>query len=206
MTRLGRQIPHFEQTSIAEVSADFSACGKFRYLLRIPFSNSLYDTERSRVMTVILKNPSSADTKLADATIRKVETFVYRRFSDVSILQILNLFALRATDATELNSCFLKEGYEGVTGPENDNYIANFARSSDYLIAAWGNRSGINRDLYEERIVKVTNLISGFPAHRVLEIRGRTKTIQPLHGLMWGYDFDIVPFFDLKRIQRDDLD
>ncbi|MFZ5940934.1 MAG: DUF1643 domain-containing protein [Bacteroidota bacterium] len=199
MVRIGRQIPHFAQVRQAGLEAVFSPCRTFRYLLSIPFESGLYDEKRNRVMTVILKNPSSADLRAADATIRKVETFVYHRFSDVSVLHILNLFALRATDAADLNRVYRESGPEAVIGPENDNYIANFARNSDYLITAWGNRSGIDEDLYTERVLRVINRISELPSHRVLQVKGKNPTVQPLHGLMWGYDYEVLPFFDLKR-------
>jgi len=205
MVRIGRQIPHFDQVKTEELTAVFSPCMRFRYVLRIPFRDSLYDRDRHLVLSVLLKNPSSADEQMADATIRKVETFVYHRFPEVRYLNILNLFARRATDATDLNMVFREEGSEMVIGPENDDYILNFARESDFFITAWGNNSGIDSVLYGERIIRAGHLIAEVPARKMLQVVGPRETVQPLHGLMWGYDYDIVPYFDLKRKKRNDF-
>jgi len=205
MVRIGRQIPHFDQVNLGGVEAAFSPCMRYRYVLSLPFAPSLYDRERNREVSVILKNPSSADVRMADATIRKVETFVWKRFPDAAVLHILNLFALRATDARDLNLVYKDEGSEAVIGPENDNYIANFAGRADYLLAAWGNNSGIDSVLYGERVLRVCNSLGSVPAHRILKVTGERANIQPLHGLMWGYDYKLIPFFDLKRKSTDDF-
>ena len=106
MIRIGRQIPHFEQVDSHSIKADFSADRRFRYRLSLSYADSLYDRDRSKQAAVILKNPSAADTQGADSTIRKVETFVYHHLDEVKELHILNLFALRATEALDLNREF----------------------------------------------------------------------------------------------------
>ena len=35
-------------------------------------------------------------------------------------------------------------------------------------------------------------------AHRVFEVRGKQQTLQPLHGMMWGYGDQLVPYLKLK--------
>ena len=83
MVRIGRQIPHFEEVDITSITASISDDRRFRYLLQMRYGRSLYDNARNRSAAVILKNPSAADTRLADSTIRKVETFIYHHMEDV---------------------------------------------------------------------------------------------------------------------------
>jgi hypothetical protein len=191
MARIGRQIPHFETVELHSVEAVFSADKRYRYLLSMKYSDTLLDAGRSRSAAVIMKNPSAADEQMADATIRKVETFIYHRFSDVRQLHILNIFAYRATEPGDLNLTFREEGPLQVIGPENDHVIKTVAERCDYVVLAWGNNSGIDRELYDERVFRVKQLLQACPAQRLFCISGKKKTKQPLHGLMWGYEYAI---------------
>jgi len=199
MVRIGRQIPHFEEVDVASIDAVFSEDKRFRYLLELKYKPSLYSGGRLRKVAVILKNPSAADASAADATIRKVETYVYNRLEDVGHLSILNLFALRATDASDVNLEYKRVGAAEVIGPGNDVAIRQAVEQSDYLIVAWGNRSGINAELYEERIGQVKRLISGTGQKQVFKVVGARPNVQPLHGLMWGYDYAMEPYLNLKE-------
>lgn len=198
MIRIGRQIPHFEQVDPQSIGADFSADRRFRYRLTLRYADSLYDRDRSKQASVILKNPSAADTQGADSTIRKVETFVYHHLEEVKVLHILNLFALRATEALDVNREYKSAGYEAVVGERNDHVIRETVEASDYLLVAWGNRSGIHEAMYDERILQVKNLLAGISPHRVFEVKGQRETSHPLHGMMWGYDYELVPYLKMK--------
>ena len=148
---------------------------------------------------MILKNPSAADTRLADSTIRKVETFIYHHMEDVLQLSILNIFALRATDAADLNREYEILGREAVVGPGNDATIRAITAAADYVVVAWGNRSGINSELYGERVRSVKQGLADAGPFRVFEVKGKKETVQPLHGMMWGYDHQLVPFHKMKE-------
>jgi len=193
MTRIGRQIAHFEHVDLSSVDALFSSDRRYRFRLTVEFRDTLLDSGRAESLAVILKNPSAADARMADATIRKVETFVFHRFSDVRRLHILNLFGLRATDPADLNRVFHEEGAMAVIGVENDHFIRATLADSAFVIAAWGNSSGIDRVLYDERIFRVKQLLGEFSARKQFTVRGEKRTKQPLHGLMWGYDYEIAP-------------
>jgi hypothetical protein len=157
------------------------------------FADTLVDSGRDRAAAVIMKNPSAADAAGADATIRKVETFVYHRFPDVRWLHILNIFAFRATDPGDLNLVLREEGAMEVIGADNDHVIGKMAGACDYVILAWGNHSGIDPVLYDERVYRVKQLLTEVPAGRIFCISGKKKTKQPLHGLMWGYTYEVGP-------------
>ena len=194
MARLGRQIDHFQSIDINSIKAAFSADKVYRYTLQMEFTGDLLNQARDKTMTVVLKNPSSADERRADSTIRKVETFVWKRFPDVRKLNIYNIFAFRATDAIELHKLMQKDGLAAGVGEENDSSLISLLHLSDYLICAWGGPSAINRDFYQSRIAEVKSIISKEFSGPVYRVQGKQETSEPLHGLMWGYSYELKTF------------
>lgn len=194
MARIGRQVDHFAEVEINSIRADFSSDRLFRYTLEMNYIDSLLNQDRKKTMTVILKNPSSADEKRSDSTIRKVETYVWKNFPDVRHLRILNIFAFRATDAIEVNERLRSLDEIEVAGTGNDTFLRSALAKTDYLICAWGGPSGIDSVRYASRIASVKELIRNTytgPIHRVCGIQ---DTKEPLHGLMWGYDYELKLF------------
>ena len=194
MTRIGRQLPHFSEVDVENIRAVFSADKRCRYVLQIPFRQSLLRMGADKQLCVILKNPSSADESMSDATIRKVETYVYHRFPEVSMLTILNLFALRATDAADVQRCYKSFGLPYITGDENDVWFRSVLGQSEIVICAWGGNSGIDARAYTGRIARVRQLIVDAECRQVYRVAGGQATGEPLHGLMWGYRYECVPF------------
>jgi len=194
MARLGRQIDHFEQVIIESIRADFSSDKKYRYTLQLEFRPDLMNPDRSETTTVVLKNPSSADERRADSTIRKVETFVYNRFPNTRFLNIYNIFAFRATDAIELHH-LMKENDKAIgVGADNDKFLKELLKNTDQLIAAWGGPSGIDKNIYGERINEVKSLMSQGHSGQVYQVCGAKPTKEPLHGLMWGYKYELKEY------------
>jgi len=158
------------------------------------YIRNLINEDRLKTMTVILKNPSSADEKRSDSTIRKVETYVWKRFPDVRFLRILNIFAFRATDAVEVNERLRTLSEIDVVGPDDDDFFKSTLAQTDYVICAWGGPSGIDVTRYTSRVNAVKNLIRGHYDGPVYQVCGTQPTKEPLHGLMWGYDYELKPF------------
>lgn len=83
-------------------------------------------------------NPSTADAVKDDPTIRRVIGFA--RSWGCGSLQVLNLFAIRATDPRVMLAA------DDPVGPENDEHIARelrAAKSEDrFVLAAWGAHGG----------------------------------------------------------------
>jgi hypothetical protein len=194
MARIGRQIDHYNEVDIASIRADFSPDRSFRYTLEMNFKSDLINQDRSKTMTVILKNPSSADEKRSDSTIRKVETYVWKNFPDVRHLRILNIFAFRATDAIEVNDRLKTSSQIAVVGSENDSFFRSTLVKSDYVICAWGGPSGIDFARYESRVKDVRSLIRENFRGPLFCVCGSQPTKEPLHGLMWGYEYELKPF------------
>ncbi len=194
MARIGRQVDHYSEVDIQSIRADFSPDRLFRYTLEMNYKADLLSQPRSKTIAVILKNPSSADEKRSDSTIRKVETYVWKQFPDVKHLKILNIFAFRATDAIEVNERLNTLDDMAVIGLENNSFFSQILAKTDYLICAWGGPSGIDNKRYISRIETVKTLIPEHFHGPVFHVSGTQATKEPLHGLMWGYDYELKPF------------
>jgi hypothetical protein len=195
MPLIGRQIPHFNQVDTQNIEAVFSDDNFYRYILTFNFLSNLLQDGRSKTLVVILKNPSSADRCASDATIRKVETFVYHRFPEVKKVVILNLFAIRATYAKEVQENLKINGVEYIVGSDNHNWFRKVLQEADHVICAWGGNSGIDKTTYLNRINQVKSLFSTLDSHvKIWQVKGEQKTTQPLHGLMWGYEYNLEPY------------
>jgi len=190
MARIGRQIPHFQEINLTSICAEFSEDKRYRYCLQMDYNASLLRGNPTEKVCVILKNPSSADEKKADATIRKVETYIFKHFPKVKTLTILNLFAIRATDVKEVNQLLKENNDEYIVGPENDKTIARTFAESDHIICAWGNNNGILPLTYERRIRVIKSLLEKTNA-KCWQVMHPKGTKQPLHGLMWGFDYKL---------------
>lgn len=147
-------------------TARLSNCGTYRYHL------TRYWGAGPALLFVML-NPSTADDKLDDPTIRKCIGFAERNGCDG--IEVVNLFAFRATDPRELK----RAGYP--VGPENNGIIRSkateVAERGGRVVCAWGaNARGLERaddvvdflvddghDLYALRL-----LDSRTPAHPLM--------------------------------------
>lgn len=88
-----------------------------------------WDATLPRVLWV-LHNPSTADAEADDQTVRRCAGFS-RRWG-YGGLEIVNLFAFRATDPRKLRLA------PDPIGPENDRYLADAATRAAEIIVAWG--------------------------------------------------------------------
>lgn len=145
-----------------ERSAVLSDCGRYRYLL-----SRMWDFRKPRVLFVML-NPSTADAMIDDATIRSCVRLA-RSFEQGS-LQVVNLFALRATDPIELTRA------ADPIGPKNDSSIEVAITRCNFVICAWGAHPTAAR-----RSIPVFNLLRHH--HSAVFCLGITKTGAPKHPL-----------------------
>lgn len=105
--------------------AIISECGHYRYLLQ-----RSWDAQRQAVCFIML-NPSTADAEQDDPTIRRCLGFA--KSWGFGQLEVVNLFAVRATDPAVLK----KAG--DLVGSDNDEQILNSARVCSLVVCAWGN-------------------------------------------------------------------
>ena len=145
-----------------ERDAILSDCGIYRYLLR-----RTWDRDKPRALVVML-NPSTADAEVDDATIRSVTRLL--RGLNYGSFEVVNLFALRATDPAELARA------ECPIGPMNDRIVTAAIDRCDVVICAWGAHSFAVR--------KSTFSLSFFRSRKSpIYCFGKTKSGAPKHPL-----------------------
>lgn len=153
-----------------KTDATFSSCGRYRYQLDRRWSES-----GARLCWVML-NPSTADHRLDDPTVRRCIAF--SKSWGFGAVYVVNLFAWRSTDPR-----LLPPGREAI-GDDCDHYIRTSMELSSMVVCAWGTASAAPpevRDLLRERSCAISDLakLSG----RTLEAISVTKDGVPGHPL-----------------------
>lgn len=148
-----------------ERTARISECGKYRYVLSRRWSAA------GGTCLWCMINPSVADALRDDQTVRKC--IGYARRWGFGEMQIVNLYALRATDPGELK----RFGYAAAVGPANDDTIRNVLGSAKIVIAAWGANPAVDADARSSRVVELI-----CASHELLCLE-ETKSGHPRHPL-----------------------
>jgi hypothetical protein len=152
------------------MSAYFSPCWTWRYsLTREPAPQ----TGEGTVVFIGL-NPSTADESRDDPTIRRCIGFA-RRWG-FARLEVLNLFAFRATKPTALLDA------DDPVGPKNDSTIATVLRAADLVVCAWGAFPNDERSAHVLQLVAVPHCL------------GVTKNGSPRHPLYVRASADPLPW------------
>jgi len=110
--------------------AVLSSGREYRYRL-----SRTWDTGKPALRFIML-NPSTADKSEDDRTITRCITYA-KDWGYGSIL-VGNLFALRATDPSELRE------HTRPIGPQNDKYLRSIIAEVDMIVAAWGTKAELN--------------------------------------------------------------
>jgi hypothetical protein len=139
--------------------ATFSRDRRFRYRLWRRWDGSL------PVVAFVMLNPSTADASQDDPTIRRCIGFA--RSWGFGGVEIVNLFAYRATDPRELRRM------RHPVGPRNDRAIAAATSRAAVTVVAWG------AGRPPERTARVARLLRG---RDVRQLR-LTKEGHPAHPL-----------------------
>lgn len=85
---------------------------------------------RDEILVWVMLNPSTADETVDDPTIRRVKSFTARE--GYRHLEVVNLYALRATDPHKLM------GHPDPFGPENAVAVARAINRAADIVFAWG--------------------------------------------------------------------
>jgi hypothetical protein len=149
----------------------FSPDGRYRYLLGRRWAPG-------PLMTFLLLNPSSADHRGDDPTLRRCIQFAGRE--RCGGLEVINVYAFRA-----LNPRLLPQALDPV-GPDNDDWIrATIGRNSDRpIVVGWG--VGAEQD----RASTVLRLLRGHSLHCL----GMTRNGEPRHPLYLPGSTPLQPF------------
>ena len=157
-------------------SAEIDATGRYRYSLVRHLTAK--PSDRQRVLWIML-NPSTADASHDDPTIRRILSF--SRAWAFDEVEVVNLYALRATDPNELKK------WAGPVGPINDLAITLAVDRAELVVAAWGVRGGPSRRA--DFVLELADC-SGF----TLQCFGTTKNGQPRHPLYVPADTKLEAF------------
>ena len=126
----------------------------------------------------VMLNPSTADEKADDPTIRRCIRFAQR--AGYGALYVTNLFAYRATDPRRL----LLAG--DPVGERNDRWIERLASRAAFTVVAWGARDTGGRDR------AVLRLLEGSATH--IYALGYTADGSPRHPLYLRNEAPLVPY------------
>jgi hypothetical protein len=118
-------------------SAILSPCRKYRYYLQRTW------VENAPRLGLIMLNPSTADETVDDPTIMRCRARAMQM--GMGGLDVVNLFALRATDPMELYDFFAMPVSHPLVPYENDHIILKTAALASMVICAWG-RHGAHVD------------------------------------------------------------
>lgn len=187
---IGRQVSHFHRVNIEGIEATFSEDMKYRYRLSIPFDN---EPARIKTLTVILKNPSSADATKADKTVQNVEKVVYKAFPDVGKIEVLNLFALRGTYPKDIMDAYLA-GVD-IVGVENNKAFDQALEQSEYVVIAWGGASPIRNSVYDLRLEEALSLIKmANSSRKIYRKKEKGSDKYPFHACYWPDNTDFSEY------------
>jgi len=152
-------------------SAYISKCKKYRYWLYRSWDKN------KKICAFIMLNPSTADGKVDDPTIRKC--IMYAERLGYGSLYVVNLFAFRATNKKEIMKV------DNPVGPENDKNILEIAKKSNIIIAAWGEYGK-----YLDRSSVVLNELYR-KGYKVFCLK-LTKCNEPYHPLYLKKDLSLI--------------
>lgn len=141
-----RVYKHLEGLSVL---SNFSNDGQYRYMLEI---TEKHYVAKTKILCVIMQNPSCADENIADKSINFLEQLVFKKgliiFEGVNKLIVVNLFSY--IQKIEF------DGDETKIGSVNNSYVESAISQADIILLAWGN------DYYTERINFVIKTIKQF--------------------------------------------
>lgn len=154
-------------TAIDGSIAIFSPCLKYRYWLERPLGSG------EGTMAFVMLNPSTANAFRDDPTVARCR----RRAQDNGFakLVVVNLFAMRSTDPTELYRAHKRD--ECPIGPETDRFISRAANEARIVVCGWG--ASVHR-AFQRRPSRVLQLLQDSADLRCL---GTTKSGAPRHPL-----------------------
>lgn len=160
-----------------EYGAIFDITGRYRYSLWRAWS-----PHHPRIAFILL-NPSTADELRNDPTIRRCISFA--RTWNFGSIEVVNLFAYRATDYRELFKA------REPIGTENNRFLVQALERSSFIVLGWGTRGTfLNRDR------QVMSFLAG---KNHLYCLGITKNGQPRHPLYVKGNTHLI-YINLKSI------
>lgn len=160
--------------------AVLSTCGLYRYALW-RFWEGAHQTYAHRAVLFVCLNPSTADARQDDPTIRRCRRFAQDWGYPGMIM--LNLFAYRATDPGVMRA-FARTGGDAV-GPDNDAIVRSYLHhQSGMVVCAWGADGGfMGRNVQMEALIRSDFSRPDQQGESYAHCLGKTKAGYPRHPL-----------------------
>lgn len=159
-------------------AAEISDCGKYRYWLMREWEPTVETNSRAEPSALfVMLNPSTADGIAEDATLRRCISFA--KALGFLRLEVVNLFAFRATSPLELEAEYNRNGLEAVCGPDNGDAIMEGMDNCRTIIAGWGER--LSKGIAGERAGEI--LLMAKRLGRDVFCLGKTADGYPRHPL-----------------------
>lgn len=159
-------------------AARFDATRTYRYALRRAWASC-----GGRALFVML-NPSTADERLEDPTLRRCIGFAQRE--GMGSLEVVNLFAYCTPYPRVLARA------ADPVGPWNDRTLRHALRRADRIVVAWGNGAPdrASRARLDRRVAAFRSLVGGAP----VQCLGLTRRGHPRHPLRLPADQPFRPW------------
>jgi len=168
---------------VEQSSAIFSECGLYRYeLFRRVAPQGL-------CFAFFGVNPSKAGATVEDQTTMKWRGFTVRNGGGSYYAG--NPFARCATDVSELS----KPDIDPV-GPLNYEHLGSIIGRADILVPCWGSREKVDKRLRSHFDVLLVRL---FASGKPVKTFGFTKSGDPKHPLMLGYNTPLIDYREIRR-------
>jgi len=145
-----------------------SPCKRYRYSLGRRWEDC------GKHMVFIMLNPSTADGKDDDPTIRRCMSFAKRE--NCSSIEVVNLFALRATDPKELSKVDFHTAHGG---NQTTDYTFDAIRRADIVVAGWG----ANKEVLKGWEYLLGSIEDFAPGTEIFHLGPLTKEGHPRHPL-----------------------
>ena len=195
---MARQVEGFSRLHLNswQAEAKLSSCGAYRWLLHRPIQSSDQISKQRRVLLFVGLNPSRADGRRDDPTLRRLQGFAHQW--GYHHLVVLNLFARISPSPSLLCRC------AEPIGAENDlilhSWFQQWAQQPKWdLWLGWGVGGGLRQR--DAEVLKMLNDVSD--RRGVLSppfVTGLTKAGYPRHPLYLPSDVQrvdwAVPFLD----------
>jgi len=157
----------------------FSNCQRYRYVLERDLVEPLLMPKVPSVCAFVGLNPSTADEKDDDPTIRRCKSFA--RTFGFSRLRMLNLYAWRSTDPRALAKA------DDPVGPENDAHLLAGTADAGLILCAWGVNAKEEREAHVVRLLRAAG-------RNLRVLRWTPVTQKPEHPLFVPGDVTPLPY------------
>ncbi|KZL48024.1 hypothetical protein A2T98_20395 [Nodularia spumigena CENA596] len=161
--------------------AEIDSTKKYRYLLGRKWDENLPQ------VTFVMLNPSTADDQKDDRTLTRCITFA--KSWGYGSLEVVNLFAYRATDPDKLFQI------NDPVGSENNTWIQLAINRADLIIVAWG---GNKYPTLKNRNAEVLSLISSL-GKTLYSLGKLTADGHPRHPVRLSSSTERKPFIGLHH-------